>query len=41
MPIDYRNLVYPFKDMVDTPYSVVRLLNECYNDYADGNLGDG
>ena len=39
--MDYRNLVYPFKDMADTPYSVVRLLNECYNDYADGSLGDG
>ena len=39
--MDYRNLVYPFKDMADTPYSVVRLLNECYNDYAYGNLGDG
>ena len=27
--------------MGDAPFNVVRILNECYNDYSNGNLGDG
>ena len=39
--MDFKNLVYPFEDVGDAPFNVVRILNECYNDYSDGNLGDG
>ena len=41
MNIDFKNLTYPFEDVGDAPFNVVRILNECYNDYSDGNLGDG
>ena len=41
MNIDYKNLTYPFNENDDAPFNVVRILNECYNDYSDGNLGDG
>ena len=41
MPIDYRNLEYPFKENDDAPYNVVRVLNECWDDYSNGNLGNG
>ena len=41
MNIDYKNLAYPFEDVGDAPFNVVRILNECYNDYSNGNLGDG
>ena len=41
MNIDYKNLAYPFEELPDAPYTIVRILNECYNDYADGSLGDG
>jgi hypothetical protein len=41
MNIDYKNLTYPFEDVGDAPFNVVRILNECYNDYSNGNLGDG
>jgi len=41
MHIDYKNLTYPFNENDDAPFNVVRILNECYNDYSDGNLGDG
>ena len=41
MNIDFKNLAYPFEDVGDAPFNVVRILNECYNDYSDGNLGDG
>ena len=39
--MDFKNLAYPFEDVGDAPFNVVRILNECYNDYSDGNLGDG
>ena len=39
--MDYKNLTYPFNENTDAPFNVVRILNECYNDYSDGNLGDG
>ena len=39
--MDFKNLTYPFEDVGDAPFNVVRILNECYNDYSDGNLGDG
>ena len=39
--MDFKNLEYPFEDVGDAPFNVVRILNECYNDYSDGNLGDG
>ena len=41
MNIDFKNLTYPFEEVGDAPFNVVRILNECYNDYSDGNLGDG
>ena len=41
MNIDFKNLTYPFEDVGDAPFNVVRILNECYNDYSNGNLGDG
>ena len=41
MHIDYKNLTYPFTENTDAPFNVVRILNECYNDYSNGNLGDG
>ena len=41
MNIDFKNLAYPFEDVGDAPFNVVRILNECYDDYSDGNLGDG
>ena len=41
MHIDYKNLTYPLNENDDAPFNVVRILNECYNDYSDGNLGDG
>ena len=41
MNIDFKNLAYPFEDVGDAPFNVVRILNECYNDYSNGNLGDG
>jgi len=41
MPIDYKNLEYPFEENDDAPFNVVRILNECWEDYKDGNLGDG
>ena len=39
--MDYKNLAYPFEDVGDAPFNVVRILNECYDDYSNGNLGDG
>ena len=39
--MDFKNLAYPFEDVADAPFNVVRILNECYNDYSNGNLGDG
>ena len=36
-----KNLAYSFTELPDAPYTIVRILNECYNDYKDGNLGDG
>ena len=41
--MDFKNisLYYPFEDVGDAPYTIVRILNECYNDYSNGNLGDG
>ena len=39
--MDYKNLTYSFEEVGDAPFNVVRILNECYNDYSDGNLGDG
>ena len=39
--MNYKNLAYPFEDVGDAPFNVVRILNECYNDYSNGNLGDG
>ena len=41
--MDFKNisLYYPFEDVGDAPFNVVRILNECYNDYSNGNLGDG
>ena len=41
MNLDYKNLTYPFEDVGDAPFNVVRILNECYDDYSNGNLGDG
>ena len=41
MNIDFKNLTYPFEEVGDAPFNVVRILNECYNDYSNGNLGDG
>ena len=41
MNIDFKNLAYPFEDVGDAPFNVVRILNECYNDYSNGNLGGG
>ena len=38
--MDFKNLAYPFEDVGDAPFNVVRILNECYNDYSNGNLGD-
>ena len=40
MNIDYKNLTYPFNENDDAPFNVVRILNESYNDYSNGNLGD-
>ena len=39
--MDFKNLAYPFEDVGDAPFNVVRILNECYDDYSNGNLGDG
>ncbi len=39
--MDFKNLAYPFNENADAPFNVVRILNECYNDYSNGNLGDG
>jgi hypothetical protein len=39
--MDFKNLTYPFKEMGEAPFNVVRILNECYDDYSNGNLGDG
>ena len=39
--MNYKNLAYSFEELPDAPYTIVRILNECYNDYKDGNLGDG
>ena len=39
--MDFKNLTYPFEEVGDAPFNVVRILNECYNDYSNGNLGDG
>ena len=41
MNIDFKNLTYSFEEVGDAPFNVVRILNECYNDYSNGNLGDG
>ena len=41
MHIDYKNLTYPFNENDDAPFNVVRILNECWEDYSNGNLGDG
>ena len=41
MNIDFKNLTYPFEEVGDAPFNVVRILNECYDDYSNGNLGDG
>ena len=39
--MDFKNLTYPFEDVGDAPFNVVRIMNECYDDYSNGNLGDG
>ena len=39
--MDFKNLTYPFEEVGDAPFNVVRILNECYDDYSNGNLGDG
>ena len=39
--MDFKNLAYPFEAVGDAPFNVGRILNECYNDYSNGNLGDG
>ena len=39
--MNYKNLAYPFEENDDAPFNVVRILNECYEDYSNGNLGDG
>ena len=39
--MDFKNLAYPFEEVGDAPFNVVRIMNECYNDYSNGNLGDG
>ena len=39
--MDFKNLTYPFEDVSDAPFNVVRIMNECYDDYSNGNLGDG
>ena len=31
--MDFKNLTYPFEELPDAPYTIVRILNECYNDY--------
>ena len=36
-----KNLAYSFEELPDAPYTVVRILNECWEDYSNGNLGDG
>ena len=36
-----KNLAYSFFEYPDAPYTVVRILNECWEDYSNGNLGDG
>ena len=41
MNIDFKNLTYPFEDVGEAPFNVVRIMNECYDDYSNGNLGDG
>ena len=41
MNMDYKNLTYSFEDVGDAPFNVVRILNECYDDYSNGNFGDG
>ena len=41
MNIDFKNLTYPFEEVGDAPFNVVRILNECYDDFSNGNLGDG
>ena len=41
MNIDFKNLTYPFEEVGDAPFNVVRIMNECYDDYSNGNLGDG
>ena len=41
MNIDFKNLTYPFDEVGDAPFNVVRIMNECYDDYSNGNLGDG
>ena len=39
--MDFKNLTYPFEELGEAPFNVVRILNECYDDYSNGNLGDG
>ena len=39
--MDYKNLAYSFEELPDAPYTIVRILNECWEDYSNGNLGDG
>ena len=39
--MDFKNLQYTFEELGEAPFNVVRILNECYNDYSNGNLGEG
>ncbi len=39
--MNYKNIAYSFEELPDAPYTVVRILNECWEDYSNGNLGDG
>ena len=39
--MDFKNLQYTFEELGEAPFNVVRILNECYDDYSNGNLGDG
>ena len=39
--MDFKNLQYTFEELGEGRFNVVRILNECYNDYSNGNLGDG
>ena len=36
--MDFKNLQYTFEELGDVPFNVVRIMNECWNAYMDGDI---